>query len=156
MVPVEPPGSLARSARSSATSPLVPRQASPLKKKEYLLNLRRRTVTSRSPERARKEGCTGPKRLNDTPCTNYRRRIKWREVGAIHRQASPLEKRWEIGAIGSQESPLEKRREVGAMGSEESPLKKRWEIGAIGSEESPLEKRREVGAIESQTSLMEK
>ena len=35
-------------------------------KKEFLLNLWRRTVNLRRPERARNEGTTGPKRLDDT------------------------------------------------------------------------------------------
>ena len=34
---------------------------------ESLLNLRRRTVNSRRPERARNEGSTGPKRLDAGP-----------------------------------------------------------------------------------------
>ena len=38
---------------------------------------RRRTIILRRPERARKEGSTGPNRLGDTRCTVYRRRIKY-------------------------------------------------------------------------------
>ena len=41
---------------------------------ESLLNLRRRTVNLRRPERARNEGSRGPKRLDDTRCTTYKRR----------------------------------------------------------------------------------
>ena len=52
-----------------------------LRMRESLLNLRRRTVhlrqrtvNLRRPERARNEGSTGPKRLDDTRCTTCKRR----------------------------------------------------------------------------------
>ena len=38
-------------------------------KREYILNLRRRTVKSRRPGRARNEGSTGPKGLDNARCT---------------------------------------------------------------------------------------
>ena len=41
-------------------------------KRESLLNVCRRTVNLRRPERARNEGTTGPERLDDTRCTSYR------------------------------------------------------------------------------------
>ena len=41
---------------------------------ESLLNLWRRTVDLRRPDRARNEGTTGPRRLDDTRCTTYKRR----------------------------------------------------------------------------------
>jgi len=43
-------------------------------RREYLLHLCRRTVNLRRPERARNEGTTGLKRLDDTQCTTYKRR----------------------------------------------------------------------------------
>ena len=39
-----------------------------VEKREFALNLGGRTVNSRRPERARTEGSTGPKRLDDTRC----------------------------------------------------------------------------------------
>ena len=43
-----------------------------------MLNLCRRTVSSRRPGRAQNEGSRGHKRLDDTRCTTYRRRINYR------------------------------------------------------------------------------
>ena len=45
------------------------------------MNLRRRTANLRRPERARNEGCMGPKRLDDTRRTTYERRINsWQRL----------------------------------------------------------------------------
>ena len=44
-------------------------------KKESLLNSWRRTVNLRRPDRARDEGTTGLKRLDDTRCTTYKPRL---------------------------------------------------------------------------------
>ena len=43
----------------------------PTVEREWNLNLRRRTVNLRRPERVRNEGSTGPKRLDDTRCKTY-------------------------------------------------------------------------------------
>ena len=43
--------------------------------RESLLNLRRRTVNLGRPERARNEGSTGSKRLDDTRCKTYGRNV---------------------------------------------------------------------------------
>jgi len=46
--------------------------------RDCFLDLWRRTVNLRRPEKARNEGSTGPKRLDDTRCTTYQRRIDCR------------------------------------------------------------------------------
>ena len=46
--------------------------------RKSLLNLWRRTVNVRRPKRAPSEGTTRPKRLDDTRCTTYERRINYR------------------------------------------------------------------------------
>ena len=47
-------------------------------RERIFIELRRRTVNVRRLERARNEGTTGPKRLDDTRCTTYKRRINYR------------------------------------------------------------------------------
>ena len=51
-------------------APPVGRWYVPADRESSLLNMWRRTVNFRRPERARNEGYTGPEGLNDTQCTN--------------------------------------------------------------------------------------
>ena len=61
------------------------------RERESLLNLWRRTVKLRRPERARNEGSTEPKRLDDTRCKTYTRRINSQRVR--HSRGSTLSRR---------------------------------------------------------------
>jgi hypothetical protein len=61
-----------RDARATAARCTFPH--APAQEGESLLKLRRRTVNLRRPERARNEGSTESKRLDDTRCTTFRRR----------------------------------------------------------------------------------
>ena len=63
--------------------------------RESLLNLWRRTVNLRRPERAWNEGSTGPKRLDDTRCKTYNFERGWRpssvpvQFGLVYRVPPP-------------------------------------------------------------------
>ena len=60
-------------ARSEMQNPFYHfRKNGPVRMRASLLNWWRRTVNLRRPERARHEGSTGPKRLDDTPCKTYK------------------------------------------------------------------------------------
>ena len=68
-VPPPAPSTFRRAHRAFHNTPAhVDPPALTVGENESLLNLSRRTVNSRCPERARNEGSTGPKRLDDTRC----------------------------------------------------------------------------------------
>ena len=59
------------------------------KEGKSLLDLKRRTVNFRRPGRARNEGPTGPKRLDDTRCTIHQRRTNYASKNVSRRQYVP-------------------------------------------------------------------